>query len=108
MRNELIAQIDPEKAYEYFWRTQGWDRTTVDEQVLTPLDDRSIMRTPADQDSIMCYQLPGSITRNGEPIRGGFDINATDAAFCGRLYPKSGAAAAPRQTGTIGRTMPCP
>jgi Astacin (Peptidase family M12A) len=93
MRKELIARIDRQKAYDYFWRTQRWDRAMVDQQVLTPLDDRSIMATPPDQDSIMCYQLPSSITRDGQPIRGGTDINATDAAFCGRLYPKSGAAA---------------
>jgi hypothetical protein len=64
----------------------------VDAQVLTPLDQNSIIGTPADQDSIMCYQLPGSITRDGDPISGGTDINATDAAFCARLYPKAGAA----------------
>jgi hypothetical protein len=93
MRSELIARIDREKAYDYFWRTQGWDRAMVDAQVLTPLDQQSIIGTPADQDSIMCYQLPGSITRDGNPIRGGTDINATDAAFCARLYPKAGAVA---------------
>jgi hypothetical protein len=69
----------------------GWDRAMVDQQVLTPLDDRSIMGTPPDQDSVMCPQIPGTITRDGQPIRGGLDINATDAAFCGRIYPKAGA-----------------
>lgn len=88
MRRSLVARIDPEKAYEYFRRTQGWDRATVDQQVLTPLDERSIMATPADQTSIMCYQLPGSITRDGRPITGGIDINATDYAFAGRIYPR--------------------
>jgi hypothetical protein len=90
MRRELVARIDPEKAYEYFWRTQGWPRQMVDQQVLTALDERSIMGTPADQDSIMCYQLPGAITRDGQPIRGGRDINQTDYAFAGRIYPKPG------------------
>ena len=90
MRKELIARIDPQKAYEYFLRTQGWDKQTVDQQVLTPLDARSIIGTPADQTSIMCYQLPGSITRDGQPIPGGRDINATDYAFAGRIYPKPG------------------
>jgi len=93
MRRELIARIDRERAYDYFWRTQRWNRTMVDQQVLTPLDDRSIMATPADQDSIMCYQLPGSSTRDGRPIRGGTDINASDGAFCGRIYPRTGSAA---------------
>ena len=88
MRRALVARIDPEKAYEYFRRTQGWDRATVDQQVLTPLDERSIMSTPADQTSIMCYQLPGSITRDGRPIIGGPDINQTDFDFAGRIYPR--------------------
>jgi hypothetical protein len=88
MRRELVARIDPERAYAYFLRTQGWDRQTVDQQVLTPLDESSILGTPADQDSIMCYQLPGSITSDGRPIVGGTDIDPTDFDFIGRIYPK--------------------
>src|SRR5262249_55535217 len=42
MRKQLIARIDPAKAYRYFLATQGWDRAMVDAQVLTPLDERSI------------------------------------------------------------------
>lgn len=89
MRAELVARIDRERAYEYFYRTQGWSRQMVDQQVLTPLNNASIFATPADQDSIMCYQLPGSITRDGQPIRGGRDINHSDARFAGKIYPKS-------------------
>jgi hypothetical protein len=91
MRQELVALIDPNKAYEYFQQTQGWNRAMVDAQVLTPLDQKSIMGTPPDQTSIMCYQLPGSITINGNPIVGGLDVNATDAAFDAQIYPKPGA-----------------
>lgn len=88
MREELVARIDKEKAYAYFLRTQGWDRDTVNSQVLTSLDKTAIMGTPADQTSIMCYQLPGTITKNGEPIKGGIDINTTDFTFAGKIYPK--------------------
>ncbi|MDV7088618.1 M12 family metallopeptidase [Rhodococcus opacus] len=88
MRRELVARIDPVKAYQYFLTTQGWSKEMVDQQVLTPLNDASIFGTPADQDSIMCYQLPGSITHDGLSIRGGTDINATDFAFAGLVYPK--------------------
>jgi hypothetical protein len=95
MREELVALIDPEKAYDFFLRTQGWTREMVDQQVLTPLSQDSIMGTPADQDSIMCYQLPGSITKDGEPIRGGVDINATDYTFAGQIYPKAPTESAP-------------
>lgn len=87
MRKELVARIDPEKAYSYFYETEHWDRATVDAQVLTPLDEASIMGTPVDQDSIMCYQLPGAITKDGRPIRGGTDIDESDYAFAGKIYP---------------------
>lgn len=90
MRRELVARIDPVKAYAFFLATQGWDKTTVDQQVLTPLDERSIFATPPDQTSLMCYQLPASITRDGQPILGGVDLNRTDALFAGIIYPKLG------------------
>lgn len=93
LRRQLVSRIVPAKAYDYFFRTSGWDRATVDQQVLTSLDDRTIMGTPVDQDSIMCYQLPGSITTDGRPIRGGTDINSNDYAFAGRIYPRGSAAA---------------
>jgi hypothetical protein len=89
MRKALIARIDPQKAYAYFLETFNWSKTTVDQQVLTPLDEKTLMATPPDQTSIMCYQLPGTITRDGEPIVGGTDINATDFAFAGKIYPKN-------------------
>ncbi|RKG79312.1 peptidase M12 [Corallococcus exercitus] len=98
MRRELVNRIDRQKAYDHFLRTQGWTPTTVDQQVLTPLEDASIMGTPPDQDSIMCYQLPGSITVDGKPIRGGVDINASDANFVGKIYPRIGGAPAVRNT----------
>jgi hypothetical protein len=91
MRREIVARIDRQKAYDYFLRTQGWSPTMVDQQVLTPLDERSIFGTPADQTSIMCYQLPGLITKDGRPVLGGADINTTDRAFAKRIYPTPGA-----------------
>ncbi|MCV7209717.1 peptidase M12 [Mycolicibacterium canariasense] len=89
MRKELVERIDPAKAYPYFLANQGWSKEMVDQQVLTPLNSASILGTAADQDSIMCYQLPGAITYDGRPIRGGTDINATDYSFAARIYPKS-------------------
>jgi hypothetical protein len=89
MRKDLVARIDPEKAYKWFLDTYGWDQATVDAQVLTPLDEASLMGTPVDDTSIMCYQLPGAITTDGQPIPGGTDINDTDCGFAGKIYPKS-------------------
>jgi hypothetical protein len=90
MRTEIVNRIDPEKAYAYFQRTQGWDRKMVDQQVLTPLDEADLMGTPVEEESIMCYQLDGSITVDGEPIVGGTDITLTDYAFAAAIYPKFG------------------
>lgn len=72
VRRELVAMKRFRKAYEYFPRTQGSDRQTVDQQVLTPLDQRSIFGTA----SATSYR--GSITRNVGPILDGVDINQTD------------------------------
>ncbi len=91
MRRQIVQRIDPQKAIAYFQQTQGWDAQTVQQQVLTPLDESSIQGTPdADVDSIMCYQLPGSITTDGQPIPGGTDIDPGDQAFAAKIYPKAG------------------
>jgi Astacin (Peptidase family M12A) len=90
MRAGLVARIDRDKAYVWFWQTYSWPPAMVDQQVLTPLDEASLYGTPADQTSIMCYQLPASITKDGQPIMGGVDINTTDYVFAGSIYPKLG------------------
>ena len=78
------------KAIAFFLRTQGWNEAEVRAQVLTPIDESSLLGTPnADPKSIMCYQIPGEITIDGKPIVGGLDIDASDAAFAGSIYPKS-------------------
>ncbi|MEO3787598.1 M12 family metallopeptidase [Actinocorallia sp. B10E7] len=88
MRAGLVARIDRDKAYVWFLEQYGWPPTMVDQQVLTPLDEASLLGTPVDQTSIMCYQLPGSITKDGQPILGGTDINTNDYLFAGSIYPK--------------------
>lgn len=88
MRPELVARLDRAKTIAYFRRHQGWDATMTTQQVLTPLDPNKIKGTPnADEDSIMCYQLPGEITKDGKPIRGGKGITANDLAFVREIYP---------------------
>lgn len=93
MRMDLVARIDPLKAVAYFGITQGWGPQEVRDQVLTPLDEADIFGTPADETSIMCYQLPGSITTDGRPIVGGLDLNANDRALAALVYPMPGLAA---------------
>lgn len=90
MRRAIIARLDAAKTVAYFRRTQGWSEQVTRQQVLTPLEESSVMASdPADEDSIMAYQLPASITKDGRPVRGGADFSAADRAFAARLYPKA-------------------
>jgi intein/homing endonuclease len=95
MRADLVKLLDEAKTIAYFMRTQGWSAQEVRDQVLTALDERSLIGTPVDKTSIMCYQLPGSITKDGTPIAGGMTIDATDQAFAAKLYPKPGVPVTP-------------
>jgi hypothetical protein len=61
-------------------------------QVLTPLEEASILGSKVDAKSIMCYQIPGAITKDGKPIVGGKNIDKTDYAFAASVYPKAKAA----------------
>lgn len=88
LRRELVQRLDANKTIAYFRQMAGWSSTMTRQQVLTPLDESSLTATPhADQDSIMTYQLPASITTDGQPIRGGADIDALDYEFAAKLYP---------------------
>ncbi|WP_433665766.1 M12 family metallopeptidase [Nocardia sp. CA-136227] len=87
LRREVVDDIDPKKAIKYFQATDGWSPDTTRAQVLTPLEDVSLIATPADTLSIMCYQLPGSIMRDGKPVPGGLDIDPQDRKFAQTLYP---------------------
>jgi hypothetical protein len=73
---------------------QGWTPEDVCQQVLAPIEDGSLIRTAhADPNSIMCYQIPGTITKDGQPIIGGLDIDESDFQFMASIYPKPGAQA---------------
>lgn len=96
MRTDIVSRIDRRKAVAFYEANQNWTEQETEEQVLTPLAKRSIMGTAeSDPLSIMCYQLPGEIMKDGVAVPGGVDINAKDAAFAARIYPK------PRRRGAI-------
>ena len=99
MRAALIAKIDRAKAIEFFMRTQDWSEEEVIQQVLTPLEESSLLGIPANPKSIMCYQIPGQLTKDGKPILGGKDIDKSDADFAGRIYPKRAVRAAVKAAG---------
>lgn len=110
MRKQLVAKINVKKAIEYFGKHYGWSPEDVRLQVLTPLETSSLIGTAsADARSIMCYQLPGEITKDGKPILGGKDIDAWDYEFIALIYPRSKAAPrrrAPKGSRTAKRRSP--
>ncbi|MTK34602.1 hypothetical protein GL305_32955 [Nocardia seriolae] len=87
MRREIVARIDSDKAIRYFQEVIGWPPEVTRAQVLTPLEDVELITTPSDTQSIMCYQLPGIIMRDGLAVPGGLDIDDQDGKFAQRLYP---------------------
>ncbi len=87
MRKALVNKIDERKAIAYFKATQGWSEQETRQQVLTPIEESTLRGTAADPKSIMCYQLPGTITKDGNPILGGVDIDDLDYEFMGKIYP---------------------
>lgn len=90
MRRELVERIDRQKAIAFFQATQGWSEEGVIQQVLTPIEESSLWGTGhSDPNSIMCYQIPGAITKDGKPIPGGVDIDEQDFAFMEKIYPKT-------------------
>ena len=92
LRRELVERIDRDKAIAYYQEAEEWTPEETIRNVLTPLEESSIMATPrADSTSIMCYQIPGSITKDGNPIVGGTEISSSDYEFVAQIYPKPGA-----------------
>jgi hypothetical protein len=47
MRREIVERIDHEKAYAYFKKYDNWSRKDVDLQVLTPIEEVSLIGTMA-------------------------------------------------------------
>lgn len=90
MRRQIVQRLDPQKTIAYFRQTQGWSPAMVQQQVLTPLAEQSIMGSPdADETSIMAYSLPAQITVDNRPIIGGSDIEHQDREFAAKIYPKA-------------------
>ncbi|MEO0014741.1 MAG: hypothetical protein RLZZ535_3130 [Cyanobacteriota bacterium] len=91
LRRELVERIDRDKAIAYYGEL-GWEPEKVIANVLTPLEESSIMgTTSADSSSIMSYQIPGEITKDGNPIMGGTEISSSDYEFVAQIYPKPSA-----------------
>jgi len=104
MRREAVNLLDPQKVIVWGRQVLGWSAQMVQQQILTPLEESSLlMATPrVDLSSIMCYQFPGSVTRSGQPIPGGDQISASDRGLVAKIYPKPQQPPPPPPTGSSG------
>jgi hypothetical protein len=80
LRKEIVERVDPEPAFAWFLKQDGWDRKKTQQNVLTPLDPSLVSTSSLDPTSIMCYQLPSDIMKEGIGVPGGPNIDATDQA----------------------------
>lgn len=87
-RQGIVARLDQQKTIAWGRQVLGWNEQMVRSQILTPLNEASLMGSPlTDETSIMAYQLPGSITTDGRPVLGGSDFSATDKQYMATFYP---------------------
>lgn len=80
IRNRAVCRheglINESSSWHTPCATQGWSPKEVEQQVLTPIEEASIRRTAhAAPQSIMCYQIPGTLTKDGKPMVGARDID---------------------------------
>ena len=90
MRGELVAKIDPDKAIAYFGGRRDGTRAEVRAQVLTPIEERLAAgerRTPTRRRSC-ATRSPGPSRRTASRSSAALDIDRSDQAFVGTVYPK--------------------
>ena len=73
--------------YEYYERTHGWSKATVDSNIFDTLDRDRVNATAFDRDSIMAYSFPRNFTVEGVRIPYRFRLSATDKREIAALYP---------------------
>lgn len=87
-RGAIQRRLDREKVIALYMREQGWSRQEVEQQVIVTLDEAELIgASPADEQSLMCYFFPPSVTLDGKPIPGGRDFSALDVEYARGIYP---------------------
>lgn len=89
LRRDIVEMLDVAKTLAWGRRALGWDDATIRSNILTPAEESTLTAsTLSDVRSIMTYMLPAEITKTGQPIPGGTDINELDYQTIAKIYPK--------------------
>lgn len=78
---------DKEKVYEYYRRTQGWDKETVDINIFRKYSEEITQFSRFDKDSIMLYPIDNDLTVGDFEIGMNRDLSSMDKQFIGVCYP---------------------
>jgi len=73
--------------YEYYWRTQGWDRAQTDFQVINRSNPSDFNGSAFDSKSIMAYPVDPSHTLDGTKIGWNRKLTPTDIMIIQSIYP---------------------
>ena len=80
---------DREAVYSYYWRTQGWTRAEVDNNIFNLLPASQTQFSQFDPTSIMCYAVPNELTIGDYEIGWNRTLSPTDKEFVAAVYPKT-------------------
>lgn len=77
---------DREAVYEYYGKTQGWDRAQVDAQVLDKATPEDFIGSKFDPNSIMCYPVSGEFTNNRLIVGWNYKLSPCDVEVFQSIY----------------------
>lgn len=78
---------DPPAVYEYYLRTNGWDKETVDNNIFDKYDNNTISNSSFDSKSIMLYPIDGELTNFKYVVGMNNMLSPQDIEFIRLWYP---------------------
>lgn len=79
---------DEEKIIKHYAQPpHSWSPEETRRQILSKLSPEGRRFTPFDQDSIMCYSVPASFTKNGRGTPWNTELSPTDKMLVKKVYP---------------------
>lgn len=76
-----------DRVYTYYREKMGWDKSTVDEQILQKLPIELVSILPFDLDSIMNYNIPSNLNQDGVSTHRGNEYSKGDKEWFKLVYP---------------------
>lgn len=88
---------DVPKVYEWAARTQGWDKSVTDTNILAKYNSDQVNGSQFDPTSVMLYFYPAELTKNKQAVYHNNKLSPTDQEWLSSIYPKDGQRKLPLQ-----------